>query len=335
MSRFFTSEVAILEHMTEKLPIPAHMYVPHLANQYDIGAKASIRRAYMNLSAPGTDFYGGIFRRAYTLGLPPTGSILNIGSGTGEDEYRLATDPEFNHTGEILGLDLPHDEFADRFFAVRQALGNAGVSNVTFVEGNAENLPFEDNKFDAVFCLHMLYYARHIRKVIREIARVVKPEGIVAISSNARANTQRKHSFLYQIGKFRDPEKASFLPRRGRRHPKPLSARFNFEMLQKEFPLFFDYAGEVRQQEPLVIDDEEDIIVALGALDTYRDLYSPPFETTAEWLIARHEVAEKVIRDEIKLTGQFLDRVDRGAIFGTNPEKPTVVQRLGRRGILR
>ena len=63
----------------------------------------------------------------------------------------------------------------------RQA-ANSSFPNVRFVQGDARQLPFEDREFDAVLCLGNSFgyftSAGDDRKVLREVARVLKPGGV-------------------------------------------------------------------------------------------------------------------------------------------------------------
>lgn len=45
--------------------------------------------------------------------------------------------------------------------------------------GDAENIPIEDNYFDAVICQAVLEHVKNSKKVVQEIKRVLKPDGLV------------------------------------------------------------------------------------------------------------------------------------------------------------
>jgi SAM-dependent methyltransferase len=51
-----------------------------------------------------------------------------------------------------------------------------------FVLADAAELPFEDGKFDGVFCSNLLEHTPHSQAVVREISRVLKPGGWAYIS---------------------------------------------------------------------------------------------------------------------------------------------------------
>jgi len=49
---------------------------------------------------------------------------------------------------------------------------------INYEKGTGENLPFEDNSFDVVFCCDVLEHVQDLPKVISEISRVLKNRGV-------------------------------------------------------------------------------------------------------------------------------------------------------------
>jgi len=60
------------------------------------------------------------------------------------------------------------------------AVNHAKESNlkIKYEKGTGENLPFQNNSFDVVFCCDVLEHVRDLPKVISEISRVLKNGGI-------------------------------------------------------------------------------------------------------------------------------------------------------------
>jgi len=48
-----------------------------------------------------------------------------------------------------------------------------------FVQGNAEELPFENESFDAVLLIDMLEHSKHPDKVMKEVSRILKKGGLL------------------------------------------------------------------------------------------------------------------------------------------------------------
>ena len=58
----------------------------------------------------------------------------------------------------------------------------AGLTNVTFTQGDATNLPYSDNTFDVVFLVAVLGEISNPFMCISEIHRVLKPYGLLSIT---------------------------------------------------------------------------------------------------------------------------------------------------------
>jgi len=113
--------------------------------------------------------------RLYTLvaeRLPPGGRILDAGYGTGDGVRRLL---ETTDSSEIVALDCSPKmlEMAQRKVADRR---------VRFVEGDARQLPFADNTFDAVISTWVLECFSQPHRIAEEYIRVINEDGFVAYS---------------------------------------------------------------------------------------------------------------------------------------------------------
>lgn len=98
---------------------------------------------------------------------------LDVCCGTGELAFRMGE--IVGSSGKIWGLD-----FSENMLAVaRGKLANRGINNIQFIQGDALDLPFEDNTFDGATNGFALRNVTDISQAIREMARVVKPGGRV------------------------------------------------------------------------------------------------------------------------------------------------------------
>jgi len=98
-----------------------------------------------------------------------TMSILDVGTGTGFLALILA---ELGH--EVVGLDISEGMLrAARRKAEQRKL------KIKFVLGDAENLPFEDESFDAVICRHLIWTLPNPKVALSEWARVARRKGVV------------------------------------------------------------------------------------------------------------------------------------------------------------
>ena len=64
----------------------------------------------------------------------------------------------------------------------RENLQALGASNVDLVVGEASRLPLEDGAVDAAFANMVLHHDEDPEAMLREMARVVRPGGTVAIT---------------------------------------------------------------------------------------------------------------------------------------------------------
>jgi ubiquinone/menaquinone biosynthesis C-methylase UbiE len=99
-------------------------------------------------------------------------AVLDVGCGTGVVARAAAR--RVGPTGEVVGLDRN-----DGMLAVAAR----SLEPVTWRQGVAERLPFDDGRFDRVLCQFSVMYFDDQRQGLREMARVLRPGGTVAIAT--------------------------------------------------------------------------------------------------------------------------------------------------------
>ena len=103
-------------------------------------------------------------------------AVLDLGCGRGTDTMQAAR--QTGQDGIAVGLDLTQ-AMVDK---AKQNAAEAGIDNTRFICGDIENLPFEDETFDAVISNCVINHARDKTKVYKEIYRVLKPDGRFVVS---------------------------------------------------------------------------------------------------------------------------------------------------------
>jgi demethylmenaquinone methyltransferase/2-methoxy-6-polyprenyl-1,4-benzoquinol methylase len=101
--------------------------------------------------------------------------VLDVATGTAAVAIELARRSPSRH---VVGVD----QSAEMLAAGRERLARAGLSaRVELREAHAERLPFDDASFDALTFTYLLRYVDDPKATLRELARVVRSGGVVAM----------------------------------------------------------------------------------------------------------------------------------------------------------
>ena len=121
------------------------------------------------------DFVVGSFAgvaNPWSLGrVEPGEHVLDLGSGAGTDS--LVAGLMVGSTGSVTGIDMT-PEMSEKARAGAEALG---LSNVAFVEGEVEELPFDDGRFDVVISNGVIDLIPDKEAVFASIYRVLRSGG--------------------------------------------------------------------------------------------------------------------------------------------------------------
>ena len=110
--------------------------------------------------------------------IPKQSKILDVGCGSGRFTIGAA---QMGH--DVTGIDITPAAITA---AIKRAK-KLNLHNVNFLVGDMTKIPFEDNKFDYVFCprfsINAIATFKKRKEAIKEMVRVVKPGGLVYIES--------------------------------------------------------------------------------------------------------------------------------------------------------
>jgi len=106
--------------------------------------------------------------------LRPGLRLLDAGCGPGSITVGLAAAVA---PAEVIGLDSA-PAVLDQ---ARQCARAAGLSNVRFEAGSVLDLPFANDSFDVAFAHTLLEHVGDVRAALRELGRVVRPGGLIAL----------------------------------------------------------------------------------------------------------------------------------------------------------
>ena len=113
----------------------------------------------------------------FSLGrLEPGERVLDLGSGAGTDS--LVAAQMVGLAGRVVGVDMTPQMLTK----ARDAAAELGATNVEFVEGEVESLPFPNESFDVVISNGVIDLIPDKDAVFSEIFRVLEPGGRIQIA---------------------------------------------------------------------------------------------------------------------------------------------------------
>lgn len=240
---------------------------------------AAIERLIARLESRAKDaVFAKLFDKyAARLALPRCAQVLEIGCGTGSMTRFLARRSDFS--GKAFGIDQsrPFIEAAIRF-AQDEDVGD----RVDFRVGDAHSLDFPSGTFDAVIAHTVISHVTEPTAVLREMARVVRSDGTVAVFDGDYASLT--YAFPdHDVGRRMDSALAS--------------ATFNNPMIMRDLPRLLPELG-LRLTAAW-----GDVVAEIGNGSYFRsfaETYVPyvtaagmvPAEEAEAWLVAQRQSME-------------------------------------------
>jgi SAM-dependent methyltransferase len=120
--------------------------------------------------------FAGVGYHLDLAALQPGEDVLDLGSGAGSDVFCAAT--IVGEKGRVVGVDITREQI-EKASLLRD---RDGFSQVELVEAHIEELPFEDQSFDAVLSNGVINLSPVKGRVFAEAARVLRPGGRLAIA---------------------------------------------------------------------------------------------------------------------------------------------------------
>jgi ubiquinone/menaquinone biosynthesis C-methylase UbiE len=150
------------------------------------------RYVQSKVHAEGTDLQ----RLVAIANAQPDWEMLDIATGGGHTARTFA--PLVKH---VIASDLTSAMLA----AAEKNITAHGIENVDFRQADAENLPFEDNRFDFVTCRIAPHHFPNIGQFVSEVARVLKPGGVFVLQDQVVSEDPAVDTYVNDFEQLRDP----------------------------------------------------------------------------------------------------------------------------------
>ncbi len=211
-----------------------------VAAQYSTSDKLAARaRLHTQYSVSDEGWFEWVARR---VSLSDGDAVLDIGCGPGW--FWQVAAPLLPKRLELTLADQSPG-------MVREALERCGPLRqwrVRGVETDAAAPPFPDASFDAVLAMHMLYHVADQAAAIAEMHRVLKPGGLLAVTTNGASNLRDFYALTTVFGS--EPV-------------EPVAAVFGFNVAEARLRARFGNVTREIQPARLRITSPEDVFLAL------------------------------------------------------------------------
>ena len=178
-------------------------------------------------------------------------SVLELGCGTGEmwaDQGEI-----IRRCGRMVLTDLS-EGMLDK---ARETL--RGQDGIEYRVADIQDIPFEDQAFDAVIANMMLYHVPDLQKGLREVRRVLKPDGAFYCA------TYGEHGMMEYIGSLFAEDQA----------PEPVNDLFTLQNGEEKLRAVFPEVRRCLYEDSLEVTDAEDMadyIFSLAGMSGLRRL---------------------------------------------------------------
>ena len=145
-----------------------------------------------------THAHGSDLDRLLAIAQPqPHWQALDIATGGGHTALKFA--PQVKH---VVASDLTPRMLEKARQFIREV---KGLANVSFKQADAENLPFEDERFDLVTCRIAPHHFPDVRRFLRECARVLRAGGTLMLQDHVLPTDVESARFVDAFERLRDP----------------------------------------------------------------------------------------------------------------------------------
>jgi SAM-dependent methyltransferase len=154
---------------------------PQGSFHFEMGRGLAVRLGYPadqldQVPAEAIESFAGVGYHLGLANLSPGERVLDLGSGSGMDAFVASL--SVTSEGRVTGVDMT-DAQLDK---ARRLAARDGFANVGFEKGYIEEIPLDDRSLNVVISNGVINLCADKAAVFREIARVLRPGGRMAIS---------------------------------------------------------------------------------------------------------------------------------------------------------
>jgi SAM-dependent methyltransferase len=159
---------------------------------YERWWRPALGRAVKGLLGPGMTDEHRIAR--LLLALSPGDGVLDVACGPGNFSRDFAR--TVGDEGLVVGIDVSQTMLSRAVADTRAA----GLDNLAYVRGDAQELPFVDQAFDAVCCFAALHLFEDPMRALDRMTDVLTPGGRIAIFTSVRGRSAPLRTFESLVG---------------------------------------------------------------------------------------------------------------------------------------
>jgi SAM-dependent methyltransferase len=127
-------------------------------------------------------------------------AVLDVCCGMGASAIPAAE--RVGPAGHVIAVDL-----AEKLLNKgTQRAAEQGLTNIEFRRADLESLPFPHRTFDAVLCVFGIFFVPDLQGGIRELWRLVRPNGLLAITIWGRGLFEPADGIFWEAVRREDPE---------------------------------------------------------------------------------------------------------------------------------
>lgn len=229
------------------------------------------------------------------LDLPPDARILEPGCGPGllwtENRERVPDGWSITLTDASAGM-------------VREAEERIGSGRMTFRVADAQEIPFEDEAFDAVLANHMLYHVPEVSCALSEVARVLRPGGCLYAATNGVGHMRELGPMRHVLDPSHPPDAAT---------KEPIA--FGLENGEAQLSRWFSEVSLRRHEGALLVTEAEPLLEYLLSGATADAVAGEP----AVEFRRRVSALDAHLRRELDLRGAIRITTDPGLFVARRP----------------